>query len=75
MVSDAHEELVARIEAQGMRTPETFPGPDEFALARTLESSTPVPPIEGVRVTAVDAGGVPAIWVDPPAVDTDRALR
>jgi monoterpene epsilon-lactone hydrolase len=66
MVSRAHEELVSRIESHGMRTPDAFPGPEEFALARALESSAPAPPVGDCSITAVDAGGVPAIWVDPP---------
>jgi monoterpene epsilon-lactone hydrolase len=74
MVSRAHEELVARIESQGTRTPDDFPDTDDFAIARTFEAAAPKPPVGDCSVTVVDAGGVPALWVDPPGEPPARVV-
>jgi monoterpene epsilon-lactone hydrolase len=64
MVSAEHQELVARIEREGLRTPEVLPGVTEFAAARSYESAAPLPSIGSASVSAVDADGVPCLWVE-----------
>jgi epsilon-lactone hydrolase len=75
MVSPLHEQMVARLVAAGVRTPETVPNPVELAEQRRAEASTPVPPPgEGTHVEEVDAGGVAGIWVAPAGPATRRIV-
>lgn len=68
MPSIEHEEMVARIVASGMRTPEEA-DPALIAATRDLELAAPRPDIPDVRVADVDHGGVPCLEVTPIAGD------
>jgi monoterpene epsilon-lactone hydrolase len=65
MPSDAHEAMVGRIVATGVRTPETLPGPADFEQMRRLEATSPLTPPAGTHIAETTEGGVPAIWVTP----------
>ena len=74
MVSAAHDELVARIRTQGLRTPDVLPGADDFAGIRIFESSAPLPPLGNATARTVDAGDVQCLWVESPGVATNRVV-
>jgi monoterpene epsilon-lactone hydrolase len=62
MPSPAHEAYVASLPPGGA-TPEVRPSPQEFVAMRAMEAATPVVTPPGAVVTPVEAGGVPALWV------------
>lgn len=64
MPSVEHEEMVARIVASGMRTPEEAV-PALIAAMRDHELATPQPGLPDVRVADVTYGGVPCLEVVP----------
>ncbi len=64
MPSVEHEEMVARIVATGMRTPEEA-DPALIAAMRDHELAAPRPDIADMRVTDVVHGGVPCLEVTP----------
>ena len=69
MPSIEHEEMVARIVASGMRTPEEA-DPALITAMRDLELAAPRPDIPDVRVAGVDRSGVPCLEVTPVAGDS-----
>lgn len=74
MPSDAYNAAVAAIKEQ-MQAANAGPPPDLETTRAGFEasySSMPVP--DGVNVTPVDAGGVPAEWVTPSEVEGNRTI-
>jgi epsilon-lactone hydrolase len=69
MPSVEHEEMVARIVASGMRTPEEA-DPALIAAMRDHELAMPRPEIPDMQVIEVTYGGVPCLEVTPVAGDT-----
>ena len=69
MPSAEHEEMVARIVATGMRTPEEA-DPALIAAMRDHELAAPRPDVADMRVTDVVHGGVPCLEVTPAVGET-----
>jgi monoterpene epsilon-lactone hydrolase len=74
MVSTEHQELVARIEREGLRTPETLPNAIDFDVIRAVESTAPLPPTGAASVSSVEADGVPCLWVDNAGQSSTRVV-
>jgi acetyl esterase/lipase len=73
MPSDAHEALVAALGGPHAWGAEVFT-PEAIALQRAEEAREKRPSVDGVTVTDVDAGGVPAIWVTSLEGPVDRTV-
>ena len=65
MTSVEHEEMVARIVAGGLRTPEELPSAETFRAMREAERSSPLTPVDGFVLAWTEAGGVPLLSVTP----------
>jgi monoterpene epsilon-lactone hydrolase len=73
MPSPAHDAYVASLPPGGA-TPEVRPSPEAFAAMREMEAATPVETPPGAEVTPVDAGGVPALWVQAAGARPNRTI-
>jgi acetyl esterase/lipase len=65
MTSVEHEEMVARVVAGGLRTPEELPSAETFSALRDAERSSPLTPVEGFALSTTEADGVPLLSVTP----------
>jgi acetyl esterase/lipase len=65
MTSAEHQQMVARVIAGGLRTPEELPSTEIFRAMRDAEQSALSTPVDGFTVSGVDAGGVPGLLVTP----------
>jgi monoterpene epsilon-lactone hydrolase len=65
VTSVEHEEMVARIVAGGLRTPEELPSAETFRAMREAERSSPLTPVDGFVLAWTGAGGVPLLSVTP----------
>jgi acetyl esterase/lipase len=72
--SREHDALVAGLLEAGMRTPEVFPDAESLAAARRAEETTESPLVDGVSITEVDAGNVPALRVVPTGPQPARTV-
>ena len=71
MPSPQHEAIVQMLQSQPL--PAEPPSPEMLrAFFEAMASTFPVP--EGAVSTTVDAGGVPAEWIEMPGVATDRVV-
>jgi len=73
MPSPAHEAYVASLPPGGA-TPETPLSPQQVAALRAQDATIPMPRPPGVSIEAVDAGGVPALWVTPEGARATRTI-
>jgi len=73
MPSPAHEAFLARLPAGGA-TPEAPLSPEEVTALRAQEAATPVPSLPDVDVAAIDAGGVPSLWVGQAGAAPSRTI-
>jgi acetyl esterase/lipase len=73
MPSTEHEEMVARIVASGMRTPEEA-DPELIRAMRDAELAAPPPEVDDVEVRDVVVGGVPCLEVLPRRAPTASTL-
>src|SRR3954447_12774809 len=69
MASPQFEKLVTLI-----RSNKRPPGDHPVEKLRAGMEKTSLPPADDVTATAVDAGGVPAEWVDTPGADAGRVV-
>ena len=74
MPSEAHEAMVAQIVANGMRTPEQAPLPEEFEAARAAEGGAAPPEPTDVQIADIEVGGVPCLSVWPLEGDADITI-
>jgi acetyl esterase/lipase len=63
--------MVTPVIGSGMRTPEERPPEVVFRAVREMEAAAPTGTVVGCTVTAVDADGVPALWVVEEDADPD----
>jgi monoterpene epsilon-lactone hydrolase len=73
MPSPAHEAYVASLPPGGA-TPEKPLSPEAVAALRVQDAAIPMPRPAGVTIEAVDAGGVPALWVTPEGARPARTI-
>ncbi len=74
MPSAEHEAFAAGLAAVGPLTPEVLPDPATTARLRQASDEVPASLPADVVLTAVDAGGVPALWVEVPQSRPDRVV-
>jgi epsilon-lactone hydrolase len=74
MASQAMQELMDALRDQHKASATQPPPPLEERRATFTPAGRPHPVPDDVLVTGVNAGGVPAHWLDPPGVAPDRVL-
>lgn len=65
VTSAEHEQMVARIVAGGLRTPQELPSAETFRAMRDAEESSPLTPVDGFALAMTEADGVPLLCATP----------